>query len=1044
VLEDRTVPSTITVNTTADANTRDNYLTLREAILLVNGTLAVSDLTPAEQAQVSGTPATPGVSDTITFNIPWNDPGHVYYQSFVDNAHVQTVPSVASSDTDLMVTAAPKWQHSWWLIQPTTALPAINAPVVIDGYTQGQGTPQDIPDRVLRIQLDGSVRAQHNDFGSQLLFTAGNSAVRGLDITSYNRGVAIELQTNGGNRVQGNFLGTDISGTFSTNPVVDFTSLSGGAVGRGVLVDNGSGHNTIGTDVNGSNDPADGNLISGNSRGVTLFGGNPASDGYNVVAGNFVGTDMSGTFAIPNWGGVNTGFSHDDAIEDNLISGNRYGVLFAYTTGTINTSFPPAEADGLVTGNLIGTDRTGTAGLTGSVHSALGLSQDFTGNYNAGVVVTNAAQGITIGGPDAALANTIAYSSGGPGVWIAGRQNQQPYGNPTGIRVEGNSIRYNTGGLGIDLGATPTVNADGITINGSHTGVGPNNWQPFPLLTAAQSGSSVLISGTLNSAVDTQYTVDVYANDPTTLHSSLLYQGQYYGEGQYYVGSTTVTTDDSGNRTFAAAFSAANLPGGALPAGWYISATATDFGGNTSEFGPDVQASTSNALQQALTSGATVTVQAATTAEVNTVLLAVSKLDSNTLGTLFLNLSGFTKYGSQTVSAPAGLTVIVNGNPVSQVPTTVDPAVAALVVTSGKVIVTNVTFTESGDAPTILVTGGSLALRNDVIQESTGFNDAAISVTGGTLDLGTGTDPGGNTININGTGTFIRNTTADPISSVGDAFEIDGQGVPWPVPLTVTTSSSLVLAGNSPPPLTGFVNGIPFVGTVTYPTAFGDTVTLTLNTAATSASPVGQYAITASLSGADADNYVIDPTTSTVGTMYVVSVGPDPDGSGAQAVSFWDNKGNAKLITAADLSSLDALNLVTQGGSAFDPRSVAQLEAWLSVSPNATAAYQLAVQLAVMDLNVLAGYVQATDLVYAVGLLPNATADNIAGLTSGGFIDVQDLMQAANAALALVNPGNPSSDPNAAYELALAQALQAANGNSDFVTQELIWGLLGL
>ncbi len=87
---------------------------------------------------------------------------------------------------------------------------------------------------------------------------------------------------------------------------------------------------------------------------------------------------------------------------------------------------------------------------------------------------------------------------------------------------------------------------------------------------------------------------------------------------------------------------------------------------------------------------------------------------------------------------------------------------------------------------------------------------------------------------------------------------------------------------------------------------------------------------------------------------------------------------------------------------------------------------------------------QATDLVYAGGLLPYATADNIAGLTSGGFLDVQDLMQAANAALALVSPGNPSGDPNAAYELALAQALQAANGNSDFVTQELLWGLLGL
>jgi hypothetical protein len=107
---------------------------------------------------------------------------------------------------------------------------------------------------------------------------------------------------------------------------------------------------------------------------------------------------------------------------------------------------------------------------------------------------------------------------------------------------------------------------------------------------------------------------------------------------------------------------------------------------------------------------------------------------------------------------------------------------------------------------------------------------------------------------------------------------------------------------------------------------------------------VGQFAITAAPSGAASGDYFIDPATSHFGTMYMVSVGTDPNSTtGAKAVSFWGNKGNANQITAADLSSLDALNLVTQGGSAFDPRSVAQLQAWLSVSPNATPAYQMAV-----------------------------------------------------------------------------------------------------
>src|SRR5262249_35835648 len=160
------------------------------------------------------------------------------------------------------------------------------------------------------------------------------------------------------------------------------------------------------------------------------------------------------------------------------------------------------------------------------------------------------------------------------------------------------------------------------------------------------------------------------------------------------------------------------------------------------------------------------------------------------------------------------------------------------------------------------------------------------------------------------------------------------------------STSSIMLVGNNPPPLTGFVNGTPFTGSITVTTPCGDQVTVTLVTTATSASPVGQYRITATLSGPGEDDTFIDPAPSHFGTMYVVSIGADPSGSGAQAVTFWDNRGTARMITAADLSSLDALNLVNQGGSAFDPRSVAQLQAWLSVSPNATTAYQLAVQLA--------------------------------------------------------------------------------------------------
>jgi hypothetical protein len=53
-------------------------------------------------------------------------------------------------------------------------------------------------------------------------------------------------------------------------------------------------------------------------------------------------------------------------------------------------------------------------------------------------------------------------------------------------------------------------------------------------------------------------------------------------------------------------------------------------------------------------------------------------------------------------------------------------------------------------------------------------------------------------------------------------------------------------------------------------------------------------------------------------------------------------------------------------------------------------------------------------------------------------------MGAANAVLPQVSAGTPSSDPNQLYKAALAQVLQAANGNTDFVSQEVLWNLTAL
>src|SRR4051812_19404677 len=78
-LEDRSLlAAMITVNSALDIDARDSMLTLREAIMISNRTLAVGNLTSGEAAQVSGAP-TSSDSDTIGFNISSSDPRHVYY-----------------------------------------------------------------------------------------------------------------------------------------------------------------------------------------------------------------------------------------------------------------------------------------------------------------------------------------------------------------------------------------------------------------------------------------------------------------------------------------------------------------------------------------------------------------------------------------------------------------------------------------------------------------------------------------------------------------------------------------------------------------------------------------------------------------------------------------------------------------------------------------------------------------------------------------------------------------------------------------------------
>ena len=357
-----------------------------------------------------------------------------------------------------------------------------------------------------------------------------DAAARNLISAHINYGVAVGGAD--GNVIEGNFIGTDVTGA---------TAL-GNDTGVGVF------GGAIGTVVGGTS-PGAANVISGNHTYGLLIS-DPGTSG-NLVGGNFVGTDLSGTLGMANGfaGAAIFGQATNNLIGGlasaarNVISANgTYGVFLS----DANTSANRVE------GNFIGTDITGAAPLGNGTETG----------YGANVELQQGASGNFIGEVAAGAGNVIAFSASGPGVLLFDPAT-------TNNAIRGNAI-FGNSALGIDLGG------DGVTAN--HFGVlaGPNDLQNFPvLLTASVQSQTTTVYGTLNGLPDTAYQVDFYSSsapDPSG-----------HGQGKFYNGTADVTTDSAGNGAFAAV-----LAGDFT--GQYLSATAVSPAGDTSEFSGDVRA----------------------------------------------------------------------------------------------------------------------------------------------------------------------------------------------------------------------------------------------------------------------------------------------------------------------------------------------------------------------------------------------------------------------------------------------------------------------
>jgi hypothetical protein len=381
--------------------------------------------------------------------------------------------------------------------------------------------------------------------------TIGGTVSGSRNIISGNSTFGIEINGAGstGNVIEGDYIGVDSTGEHG---------LDNGWIG--VLVVSAT-DNTI-----GGTSAAARNIISGNGfgsggsyPGVELNGAGATG---NVVEGNYIGTDMAGTVAIGNYG---SGVAIEDGADGNtiggtvpgsgnLISGNGYTAALnpAYGFGSgVNLFGDGGTVTGnVVEGNLIGTDVTGTKPL---------------GNLFNGISIIDGASDNTIGGTSASTANIIAFNKAN-GVQVGTSVTDESVGNA----ILGNSIFGNID-LGINLGnqSAPTGHATGNLASG------PNLLQNAPVLTSAiTDGSSTTVTGTMTATANTTFRIEFFSN-PAGM-----------SQGDTYLGYATVVTNGSGIASFS--FST----GAALAAGLNITGTATDSGGNTSEF--SVAASVSN------------------------------------------------------------------------------------------------------------------------------------------------------------------------------------------------------------------------------------------------------------------------------------------------------------------------------------------------------------------------------------------------------------------------------------------------------------------
>jgi hypothetical protein len=490
----------------------------------------------------------------------------------------------------------------------------ITQPVTIDGYTQPGSSPNTLAvgdNAVLRIELTGETAFRFLNSGPSCIFrglvlnrtpgvvSLGGSGSRivGCFIGTNSTGSAV---VSGGGAVG---IGAAGSANLQVGGIAraDRNIIAGTVIVTGYLDPVPSGvsivNNYIGIDATGSKTLINGRIALSGVPGVTVGGATPesrniilgdivveplqrgglpnpitVSGGSAIIQGNYVGFKADGTAAdAPAFGAVRL-FHNADG---NLIGGPGGGAR-----NLVATQMFVGSDNNMVQGNYVGVDATGNRAVPepGSFPALVVQGQSNLGGYlalnnviEANVVCSTEANGVYLYRAQGTFlrGNNIGMGADGVtvlpqannGILIEAQETEGPNiiggigpgdgnmivsGNngvrciplPTGapqpqIVIEGNSI-VGIHGLGIDLGNAPVTPNDA----GESDGI-----QNYPVLTSVLfSNGTVQVGGSLNSTPNLSFRIELFGNDQPNRFG--------YGQGQFYLGFTSVTTDASGNASF--------------------------------------------------------------------------------------------------------------------------------------------------------------------------------------------------------------------------------------------------------------------------------------------------------------------------------------------------------------------------------------------------------------------------------------------------------------------------------------------------------------